>query len=796
MPKPTNPQLDYNQNPNMYGRVPTNNNFIEQQFHHNQQHHANAQQQHQQHFNANYHDHHHNQQQQQQQPNQYPHQNPPLNDFRTMNTNNNSNRFSSANQHLDSSYASYGSYKNSNTGSGNNSNNNSNNNNNNGNSQQMRRLISDIVANQQHSMGSSVHQQQHAPNVNPYVDANNNNNIYNKNLINTALNSINTAQLTSSIGGVINNIISSAISGQLTLNGFNAFQNANNNSGSGNSHDENKCHVCGDKSTGSHFGGISCESCKAFFRRSVQKNRHEDYKCSYSGECKMNTNTRKICQFCRYQRCLSIGMRPKWVLSDDERHQKYGSRRKQNKNKEGQENTAAANPSSQNSNSILDSDNNKSLTSIKNEKVDYNEAQKGIRQPDLACKIEPASYRQAQQQQQLDSEETVDENELKAIKEMINQRGVDGIDITNTNLNIYERELIDYLSCLFYNARHVNPLNLKDFESTISKLPKKEDVEAFRRHSKVFLANFIVVPVQRLITFCKYLPDFRQLSIEDRMSLLKGGAMEVHIFTAASLYDNKKQTIENVVSKDREIPGADSKGILLNLMRFAWSDELFEKTLGFLGSMGQLGIDEATYVLFVPVIIFSPDRSHLRERKKISEIQSKYTLLLRKYLKWRFGVKRSKEILTRMLLKLMELRSLHESHSSILLDTDPEKLDSVPLSIILSEKERSASTSTSSTSSMSSSTASQSDNSRSVEEELSELQKQQMADRATENRTKSSNLSRYQSHTSYSSDINSVGSTTSSIGQYSSVASSNPSPYNNSNDCNSLNNDFDNINTA
>jgi hypothetical protein len=48
--------------------------------------------------------------------------------------------------------------------------------------------------------------------------------------------------------------------------------------------DESKCHVCGDKSTGSHFGGISCESCKAFFRRSVQKSRFEDYKCSYSGK--------------------------------------------------------------------------------------------------------------------------------------------------------------------------------------------------------------------------------------------------------------------------------------------------------------------------------------------------------------------------------------------------------------------------------------------------------------------------------------------------------------------------------
>jgi len=88
------------------------------------------------------------------------------------------------------------------------------------------------------------------------------------------------------------------------------------------------CSVCGDISTGIHFGGNSCESCKAFFRRSVQCLRFQNYKCSSEERCPVNIVTRKVCQFCRYAKCTAIGMKPKWVLSDQEREEKYGARRK------------------------------------------------------------------------------------------------------------------------------------------------------------------------------------------------------------------------------------------------------------------------------------------------------------------------------------------------------------------------------------------------------------------------------------------------------------------------------------
>ncbi|CAF3372187.1 unnamed protein product [Rotaria sp. Silwood1] len=66
------------------------------------------------------------------------------------------------------------------------------------------------------------------------------------------------------------------------------------------------CVVCGDKSSGYHYGVSSCEGCKGFFRRSVQKNMA--YQCHKDQNCEINKMTRNRCQYCRFQKCFSVGM--------------------------------------------------------------------------------------------------------------------------------------------------------------------------------------------------------------------------------------------------------------------------------------------------------------------------------------------------------------------------------------------------------------------------------------------------------------------------------------------------------
>jgi len=91
------------------------------------------------------------------------------------------------------------------------------------------------------------------------------------------------------------------------------------------------CTVCGAKA-GKHtyYGGQVCPSCRAFFRRSVQSNCRSSFQCSDGAEnCKITLNSRKKCQLCRYKQCLKSGMKPSWILSDEERHRRFGKRRRE-----------------------------------------------------------------------------------------------------------------------------------------------------------------------------------------------------------------------------------------------------------------------------------------------------------------------------------------------------------------------------------------------------------------------------------------------------------------------------------
>ncbi|XP_056122479.1 nuclear receptor subfamily 2 group F member 6b isoform X2 [Rhinichthys klamathensis goyatoka] len=71
------------------------------------------------------------------------------------------------------------------------------------------------------------------------------------------------------------------------------------------------CGVCGDKSSGKHYGVFTCEGCKSFFKRSIRRNLN--YTCRSNRECQIDQHHRNQCQYCRLKKCFRVGMRKEAV---------------------------------------------------------------------------------------------------------------------------------------------------------------------------------------------------------------------------------------------------------------------------------------------------------------------------------------------------------------------------------------------------------------------------------------------------------------------------------------------------
>lgn len=63
----------------------------------------------------------------------------------------------------------------------------------------------------------------------------------------------------------------------------------------------------GPLSAGKHYGVYSCEGCKGFFKRTVRKDL--TYTCRDNKDCLIDKRQRNRCQYCRYQKCLAMGMK-------------------------------------------------------------------------------------------------------------------------------------------------------------------------------------------------------------------------------------------------------------------------------------------------------------------------------------------------------------------------------------------------------------------------------------------------------------------------------------------------------
>ncbi|GFN79355.1 nuclear hormone receptor e75 [Plakobranchus ocellatus] len=66
------------------------------------------------------------------------------------------------------------------------------------------------------------------------------------------------------------------------------------------------CKVCDAPAAGFHYGVNTCEACKGFFHRSLRF--YKQYICEKNDACNIQHGRKKMCQKCRYDKCISVGM--------------------------------------------------------------------------------------------------------------------------------------------------------------------------------------------------------------------------------------------------------------------------------------------------------------------------------------------------------------------------------------------------------------------------------------------------------------------------------------------------------
>ena len=94
----------------------------------------------------------------------------------------------------------------------------------------------------------------------------------------------------------------------------------------------NTCKICSAINESFHlnYGVSTCFSCRAFFRRTVQKNLQDKLKCRREGNCEV-TPTCRDCRMCRFRKCVNMGMNASQVMDDQQKLVRFRRRIKRNR---------------------------------------------------------------------------------------------------------------------------------------------------------------------------------------------------------------------------------------------------------------------------------------------------------------------------------------------------------------------------------------------------------------------------------------------------------------------------------
>ncbi|KAG9276552.1 nuclear receptor ROR-alpha-like isoform X2 [Astyanax mexicanus] len=401
------------------------------------------------------------------------------------------------------------------------------------------------------------------------------------------------------------------------------------------------CKICGDKSSGVHYGVITCEGCKGFFRRSQSSS--VQYSCSRQSNCPIDRASRNRCQSCRLKKCVAQGMSRDAVkfgrmskrqrdslFAEVERHRQQQQRLQTSQTeppplpayRHSKEPRGRSPHLIQPLGPAYSFSLDQELPSCQPEMHGYLDCAAGeVQAAALACRSVQRTGNSScfSAGRGFDSRRSTPE----AILSMPgSEMGLRPFDLESsfcpypTSMHIEE-----LCASIVRSHRETSQYHVEEVQALRWKIFSREEIHAYQSKSVDEMWQLCAVrltdAVQYVVEFAKRIPGFRQLGQNDQIALLKSGSMEVVLVRMSRMFNTENST----VFFDGKFAGSE-------LFKSLACGDFIAAVFDFAHSICALRLTEQQVALFSALVLINADRPCLEDRDRVLRVRKDMELAL------------------------------------------------------------------------------------------------------------------------------------------------------------------------
>ncbi|KAF5907706.1 nuclear receptor ROR-alpha-like, partial [Clarias magur] len=403
------------------------------------------------------------------------------------------------------------------------------------------------------------------------------------------------------------------------------------------------CKICGDKSSGVHYGVITCEGCKGFFRRSQSSS--VQYSCSRQSNCLIDRASRNRCQSCRLKKCVAQGMSRDAVkfgrMSKRQRDSLFAEVERHQQQQQQQQRLQASQAEPE------------PLPTYRSSKEQRSRSTHLIQplvpsfpytlDPDLNCSSEVHPYQgsatgeaHAVALAYRSSQRGGESSGFSALRGFDSRRSTPeailGIPGNEMALRAFDTDglfchypmsthIEELCASIFRSHRETSQYRVEELRALKWKIFSGEEVHAYQNKSIDEMWQHCAVrltdAVQYVVEFAKRIPGFRQLGQNDQIALLKCGSMEVVLVRMTRIFNTENST----VFFDGKYAGAE-------LFKSLACGDFIASVFDFAHSLCVLRLTEQQVALFSALVLINADRPCLEDRDRVLRVRKDVELAL------------------------------------------------------------------------------------------------------------------------------------------------------------------------